>query len=119
LSDRESRVLLISLLAVLLVISALSWPFGLMGGVGLRPWMVGRGLVARGRFGVPFFWLGGAFRLIVWVLLMALLVLLVRPSARGSAPPVPESALDVLKRRYAAGEITREQYQMMRRELQS
>jgi len=33
-------------------------------------------------------------------------------------PPMEESALDILDRRYAAGEITREQYQEMKRELE-
>jgi putative membrane protein len=37
----------------------------------------------------------------------------VRPSGDG-----PESALDVLKRRYAAGELTREQYEQTRADLE-
>jgi putative membrane protein len=32
--------------------------------------------------------------------------------------PRAESALDILKRRYASGEITREQYQQMRRDIE-
>ncbi len=38
------------------------------------------------------------------------------PPARGG--PAGESALDILKRRYASGEITREQFQQMRRDIE-
>jgi len=36
----------------------------------------------------------------------------------GRAGPGGESALDILKRRYASGELTREQFQQMRRDIE-
>ena len=73
---------------------------------------------------VPWFWgmgmlLGMGVFFLVWVLILTALVLLVRwlwvqarPASRGE-----ETALEVLKRRYARGEITREEFENMRRDL--
>ena len=73
---------------------------------------------------VPWFWgmgmlLGMGVFFLVWVLILTALVLLVRwlwvqarPASRGE-----EAALEVLKRRYARGEITREEFENMRRDL--
>ena len=50
-----------------------------------------------------------------------LLVLLVRAVIHSGPPaarPGEESAEDILRRRYAAGEITREQFEQMRRDLE-
>lgn len=67
--------------------------------------------------------------MLFWVLVLVGIVSLVWfliASARRAAcplcgtphPPSLETALGVLKKRYAAGEITREQYQEMKRELE-
>ncbi|MEY3200552.1 MAG: hypothetical protein RIR70_102 [Pseudomonadota bacterium] len=60
--------------------------------------------------------------LVLWGVVIGGLVLLVRlirfrPHALGLPHP-PESALDVLKRRYAAGEIKREEFEAMRRDIE-
>jgi putative membrane protein len=66
-------------------------------------------------------WVGGVFRallgLVFWVLVMVVLVLLVRWLWL-QTPGTRDSAAEVLKRRYARGEITREQYQQMKRDLE-
>jgi uncharacterized membrane protein len=61
---------------------------------------------------------------LLWTGIMALIAWLVSEvvfgamSDRPSAIPVPaESALDVLKRRYARGEISKSQYELMCRDL--
>ena len=73
---------------------------------------------------MPWFWgvgmlLGMGVFVLFWVLILAGLVLLIRwlwmqarPAAR-----TEESALDILKRRYARGEITREEFETIRRDL--
>ena len=73
---------------------------------------------------VPWFWgmgmlLGMGVFFLVWVLILTALVLLVRwlwvqarPASRGE-----KTALEILKRRYARGEITREEFENMRRDL--
>jgi len=40
-------------------------------------------------------------------------------TAQGNAPTSPATPIEILKRRYAAGEITREQYEQMRKDLDS
>lgn len=72
------------------------WGFGLMGGLGM---------------------------LLFWGLVIAGIVLLVRSLSRtsgqsGAGPSgKAEGPLDILKRRYAAGEITKEQFEQMKRDL--
>jgi len=91
--------------------------FGLLGG-GM---MMGWGMMGWGGFGYnP---LGWVLMLVFWVVVLGgiawLAVWLFRqgaPAGFGAHPPV--SALDILKERYARGEISREQYEEMRREIQ-
>ncbi len=63
---------------------------------------------------------GWIMMVVFWALVVAGIVALVRllggrstPSARGPA----EAPLDVLRRRYAAGELTKEQFEEMKREV--
>ena len=69
-------------------------------------WVPGLGLGGLG--------LGGLGTLAFWGAVVVGLALLVRPRDTGRGGDRP---LDVLKHRYAAGEITREQYQQMRQDL--
>ena len=61
--------------------------------------------------------------ILFWIALIALAVWLISSlvSRASSQPhsnlPVAESALDILKKRYARGEITKEQFDEMRRDL--
>ncbi len=81
--------------------------WGMMG-----PWMMGG-------FGFPFF--GGLMMLIFWVLIIVGVVWLIQALARGGqspfSPPSYESPLDILRARYARGEITKDQFDQMRRDL--
>lgn len=68
-------------------------------------------------------WMSGYmwfFSILFWILIIAGVVLVVRWLAdRGSpasAPPT-ESALEILKKRYARGEIDRETYERMKRDI--
>ncbi len=63
------------------------------------------------------------FLLVVGVLCVAGIVWAVQLSSRGGSPSVSlrsagEAPLEILKRRYAGGEITKEQFDEMRRGLQ-
>ncbi len=79
---------------------------GMMG-----PWMMGGFGIFGALLGVLFLILVGGGAWLVVVL------------ARGSGSVVPspraDAPLDILKRRYAGGEITQEQYEAMKRELGS
>jgi putative membrane protein len=62
--------------------------------------------------------LGGLVMLLFWGALIVGIVLLVRQVGNGAPVPPAITPFDVLKRRYAAGEITREQYEQIRRDLE-
>ncbi len=89
------------------------WGPGMMGGryggqpVGLDGWMWGLGMGLR-----------GVGMLVFWGVVIALVVLFARRASGGSPPAAyPDDAEEILRRRFAAGEITREQYEDMRRVL--
>ena len=64
------------------------------------------------------FGLGGGFMWIIWILLGVLVVWLVRASiGNGSGNPASPSALDILKQRYARGEIDQDEYERKRKNL--
>ena len=94
--------------------------FGLLGG-GM---MMGWGMMGPG--GMGGFWfnpVGWIVMLLFWALIVGGIALLViwlfREIAPGApAPAAPSRALDILKERYARGEITREQYEEMKREIE-
>lgn len=56
--------------------------------------------------------------LLVLVLIAVLIYVLVKASGvNDSRPTPPETPLEILKKRYARGEITREQFEEMRKDL--
>lgn len=83
-------------------------------------------------FGTGWGWgwmmMGGLMMLLFWGGVIVLLILAVRAFTNGraqtstgaasSAPPAGSTALDVLKERYARGEITKAEYEEMRETLQ-
>jgi len=103
--------------AVVLIVLLL----GLLGG-GMMGWgMMGPGGMGWGGFGFsPFGWI---VMLVFWALIIGGIALLliwlfgqVGPAA--PAPTPPSRAIDILNERYARGEITREQYEEMRRQIE-
>ncbi len=67
---------------------------------------------------------GGFWMLLVWALVIGGIVVLVRwamaGSSPGSVPRAPEkSALDILRERYAKGEIRKEEFEQKRRDLET
>jgi putative membrane protein len=76
-----------------------------------------------GGFGFGPMWMfGGLFSLVFWALLIGLAVWLIVSATRGdrtrvvASGPAP-SPLDILKVRYAKGEINKEQYEETKRDL--
>lgn len=72
------------------------------------PWDMGEGMGW-------WMFLGGLLWVAFWGAVVYLIVALVRGSGRSSTPE--EDAVAILKRRYARGEIGREEYERMRRDL--
>ena len=109
--DTATRNIVAALVILLVVALALSSTMGGMMGPGMMGrgsgWMWGAGM-----------WLGGLAMLLFWGALIVGAVLVFRllaglPTGDGRASP-----LDIIKRRYASGEITREQYEQMRKDLE-
>jgi putative membrane protein len=72
-----------------------------------------------GDFGV-WGWIGLILNLVFWVALIAGLILLVVWAVRRARTPVANgqpTAKDILQAKYAQGEITREQYQLMKQDI--
>ena len=109
-------ILLIVVLAVLLLGGA-----GMMGFGGFG--MMGPGMM--GRYGVQGFGfnpLGAILSLVLWALVIAgvvlLVVWLVRSGGRTlSGAPSGDAALEILRARYARGEIDKEQFDAIKRDL--
>ena len=118
--DRTNRVLLITLIVLLVV--ALAFPMalgGLMGMQAMRGQMTPGDMLSPRSMGLVM-GLGGVAVIAFWAALIVGVVLLVRMfSARQEGPPTPAPAspLEILQRRYAAGEVTREQFQQMQQDL--
>ena len=92
--------------------------FGLISGWQYGGWgMMGPGVM--GGFG--WMWLMPIFFIIFWGLVIWGIVALVRglSGSRGSdsAPPTADSALEVLKKRYARGEIDKKEYEEKKKDL--
>jgi putative membrane protein len=66
-------------------------------------------------------WFGPVFMIVFWVLLILAVVVVVKwvmsQGSRGSGPPETESALEILKKRYARGEINKQEFEETRRDL--
>ena len=65
--------------------------------------------------------MGSIFMIVFWTVLIVALVLwiksLLRQERRASAFGEPESALEILKKRYARGEISKEEFEEKRKDL--
>ena len=126
-----NRVLVLVLVVLVLIVLLLpTLGYGMMGGGMMGPGMFGPGMM--GRFGprpdAPagpgWAWglamgLGMLAMLAFWAAIIVGVVLLVRwLTAATAAHDQPETPLEILRRRYAAGEITHEEFERMRQALE-
>ncbi len=107
------------LLGVLALGASLFIPLILGRGYYIGPGIIGPGMM--GRFGFPFFG-GGIMMLLFWILVIIGGIWLVQSLTRGNvqstwSTPNRETPLDILKARYARGEINKEQFEEMKRDL--
>ena len=123
--DRTTRRLLVAF-GVLLVVAL---GFSILTGGMMGPGMMGSGMMGSSMMAPGMMsgqgWmrglgmgLGSLAMLTFWGALMVGVVVLVRVLGTGPARHGHVLPLDVLKRRYAAGEITREEYEQTHRELE-
>lgn len=67
-------------------------------------------------------WMFGGFMWIFWLAVIVAIFLLIRWLVRSSGPgvqPPKESAMEVLKKRYASGEISKEEFEQKKKDLLS
>ncbi len=116
--DKNIKTALIIGGIVIVILIILPLIFGLISGGQGGGWgMMGPGIM--GSFG--WMWLMPIFFIIFWGLVIWGIVALVRglSGSRGSdsASNHPDSALEVLKKRYARGEINKEEYEEKKKDL--
>ncbi|MDQ7858794.1 MAG: SHOCT domain-containing protein [Armatimonadota bacterium] len=114
-SGRDVAIVALVVVGALILIPLLGG--GMMGGWGMGPGMMGPGMMGGqwyGRGGGPFL-LSGIF----WLAILAGVVLLIVSLVRQAPPRAggEEAPLEILKRRLARGEISREEYDALKREL--
>lgn len=64
---------------------------------------------------------GGIFMWAFWLLLIVLIIVIIKALAGGNAAPGPsgkETPMEILKHRYARGEIDEQEFERRRRELE-
>lgn len=71
-----------------------------------------------GGYGAPWGWLGSFMMILFWAAVAVGVVFLVRYLVRLGRPPQQEdSALEILRRRFAKGEISKEEFEEKRKDL--
>ena len=80
-------------------------------------WHMGPGMMGGWGMG----WFGGIFMIVFWILIIVALVFLIRwliqSTGRDKSVGSGGRALDILKERYARGEINKAEFEQMRRDL--
>ncbi len=110
---RHAGIIALVVIGVLLLLPLLGG-IGMMGGWGMMgPGMMGGGW--SGGWGMPF--LGMLFWLLTLVGLVLVVTAIVRREGAGAPAGQDEAPLEILKRRLARGEITREEYDAIKKEL--
>ena len=110
-NSRDLTIVVLVVLGALFLLPILAmsmWGFGMMG-----PGMMGPGMMGRGAWGGG--WFGGFGPLIMLLLIAGIVLVVLAYARRESRPEVP---LEVLKRRLARGDITKEQYEEVKQVLQ-
>jgi len=94
------------------------WNMALAQGGRYEDWHMGPGMMGNWGMG----WFGGIFMIVFWILILVGLVFVIRwliqATSKGGPNPQSESrAMDILKERYARGEIDKAQFEDMKRDL--
>jgi len=112
------------ILLVIILIIVFAGPLMFMGGWFMGPGMMGSGMMGyRGYgYGYGFNWLGVIVQILVFLIFLGLIAFGIyylvgwgRPTPTGPAPS--SRPLEILKERYAKGEMTKEEYERMKQEL--
>jgi len=70
-----------------------------------------------GVFGLGWMLMGGVFMILFWVAVILLIIWLYRQITGAQGVVQADSALEILKQRYAKGEIGKEEFERMKKDL--
>jgi len=62
---------------------------------------------------------GGLFMWVLWLILIVIVIVVVKAFMGGGGRTTPESPMDILRKRYARGEIDEEEFKRRRRDLET
>lgn len=107
---RTLRLLFSTPISILAV--ALNFDVGLAQTGGYGGWHMGSGMMGQWGFG----WFGGIFMIIFWIVVLAGLIFFIRWLAQSGARHEPagsgaDRAIEILRERYARGEISKEEFE--------
>lgn len=68
------------------------------------------------RWGMSGF-MGPFIMIMFWIVMIAVVILIIRWIKASGSPAPGESALDILKKRYARGEISKEEFEEMKKDI--
>lgn len=72
-----------------------------------------------GVFGLGWMLMGSVFMILFWAAVILLIIWLYRQITGTRSVAETESAREILKKRYAKGEITKEEFERMKKDLES
>ena len=113
-SDRNSRWIV---LLVIIVLVLFAGPLMFMGGWFMGPGMMGPGMMGWRGYGYGFNWLGALLRIILAIIFLALIAFGIYYLVGAGKPAPSGRSLEILKERYAKGEISKEEYERIKQEL--
>ena len=108
-SDRNSIWVI---LLLILLVALFAGPFMFMGG-----WLMGPDMMGSRRYGYGFSWVGMLFQTLLFLVFLGLIAFGIYYLMGGGRRTNSGRYLEILKERYAKGEITKDEYERIKQEL--
>ena len=112
--SRDSGWIIILIIVLVVLLLGPFMFMGLMGPGMMGGWHMGQGMMG---YGYGSNWIAAVLQMILFLVFLGLIVFGVYYLISGSRPKSSGSSLEILKERYAKGEINKEDYDRMKKEL--